>query len=46
MPSNQEVKVIILVNEQTDSSQADWSKLTAEQFFAGYEQSDIIYNSI
>ncbi|AFZ30391.1 hypothetical protein Glo7428_1842 [Gloeocapsa sp. PCC 7428] len=46
LPSNQEVKVIILVNEQTDSSQADWSKLTAEQFFAGYEQSDIIYNSI
>lgn len=47
LPSNQEVKVIILINEQTDhSEQAYWSKLTAEQFLNGYEQSDAIYDNI
>lgn len=36
-----------LINEQTSTSeQADWSRLTAEQFLAGYEQADIIYDTI
>ncbi len=35
------------ISEQTDKSeQADWSRLTAEQFLAGYEQADNIYDSI
>lgn len=47
LPSNQVVKVIVLVSEQTDTlEQVDWSRLTAEQFLAGYEQADNIYNSI
>lgn len=45
LPSNQVVKVIVLVSEQTDKSeQAAWSHITAEQFLAGYEQADTIYD--
>ncbi len=47
LPSNQVVRVIVLVSEQTDTlEQVDWSRLTAEQFLAGYEQADNIYDSI
>ena len=41
------VRVIILVSEQTDMvEQAAWAHLTAEQFFAGYDEADSIYDSI
>lgn len=47
LPSNQVVRVIVLVSEQTDTlEQAAWSRLTAKQFFAGYEQADTIYDKI
>lgn len=43
LPSNQVVRVIILVSEQTDTlEQADWSRIVAEQFLAGYKQADTI----
>lgn len=47
LPSNQVVRVIVLVSEQTDTlDQADWSRIAAEQFLAGYEQADTIYDTI
>ncbi|MFE1746435.1 hypothetical protein [Coleofasciculus sp. H7-2] len=39
LPTNQEVRVIILVNEPTDTQEeekAAWHRLAAEQFFADY----------
>lgn len=46
LPSNQVVKVIVLVSETDTLEQVDWSRLTAEQFLTSYEQADIIYDSI
>lgn len=46
LPNNQVMRVIVLVSEQTDTSeQADWSRIVA-QFLAGYEQADAIYDTI
>ena len=47
LPSNQVVRVIILISEPTDmEEQAAWSRLTAEQFFAGYSEADAVYDRI
>lgn len=46
LPSNQEVRVIILVNEPTDTEAADWSRLATQQFFADYSDTDAIYDEI
>jgi hypothetical protein len=45
LPSNQVVRVILLVSEPTDvEERAVWSHLTAEQFFVGYSEADAIYD--
>ena len=45
LPREQLVRVIILVTEPTGAEeQAAWSRLTAEQFFAGYSEADSIYD--
>ena len=47
LPRDQVVRVIILVPEPTDAEeQAAWSRLTAEQFLAGYSEADSIYDRI
>jgi hypothetical protein len=47
LPREQVVRVIILVPESTDAEeQAVWSRLTTEQFFAGYNEADSIYDRI
>jgi hypothetical protein len=47
LPRDQVVRVIVLVPEPTDTEeQAAWSRLTAEQFLAGYGEADSIYNRI
>jgi hypothetical protein len=47
LQSDQVVKVIVLVSELEDVEyQNAWSKLTAEQFLAGYSNSDAIYDQI
>ena len=43
----QAVRVIILVPEATDSEEeGGWSRLTAEQFLAGYSEGDSVYDRI
>ena len=47
LPHEQVVRVIILVPESTDQSeQAAWSRLTAEQFFTGYSETDSVYDKV
>ena len=47
LPGNQVVRVIILISEPTDKEeQAAWSRLTVEQFFAGYSEADAVYDRI
>ena len=47
LPTDQTVRAIILVGEPTDSEdQAAWSRLTAEQFFRGYDEADGIYDQL
>ncbi|XWK87455.1 MAG: hypothetical protein U7127_25185 [Phormidium sp.] len=52
LPTNQELKVVVLVNEPTDlvvdeaEENADWSRLAAEQFFADYNEEDTIYDEV
>lgn len=47
LPSNQVVRVIVLVSEPTDTQEkAAWSQLTTEQFFAGYSAADAIYDRL
>lgn len=49
---NQDVRVIILVNEQTNSEvdevekKTDWHRLAATQFFADYSEEDTIYDQV
>ena len=39
------VRVIILLNEPTEREDEEaWTRLTAEQFFAGYSEADAIYD--
>ncbi len=45
LPNNQVVRVIVLVSETSDKEESGaWSHLTADQFFAGYAESDAIYD--
>ena len=47
LPVDQVVRVILLVSEPTDAEErAAWSRLTAEQFFAGYSEADAIYDRV
>jgi hypothetical protein len=41
LPNNQTIRVIILVEEQTDDDQVSWSHITTEQFLAGYSEVDV-----
>ncbi len=45
LPRGQIVRVIFLVREPDDVyEQKDWAYLTAKEFFAGYSDSDAIYD--
>jgi len=45
LPRDQIVRVTILAPEPTDAEEhAAWSRLMAEQFFAGYSEADSIYD--
>lgn len=47
LPRDQVVRVIILVSDPADThEQAAWSRLTAEQFLAGYSEADAIYDAL
>ncbi|RKY65337.1 MAG: hypothetical protein DRP99_00300 [Candidatus Latescibacterota bacterium] len=46
LPREQVVRVIILVPEPTDEEESLWSRLTAEQFLAGYSEADSIYDKV
>ena len=47
LPRNQTIRVIILVPEPSDQEEnAAWSSLTAEQFLAGYSETDSIYDRV
>lgn len=47
LPHGEVVRVIILISEPTDADeQAAWSHLTAEQFLAGYSETDAIYDGL
>ena len=47
LPRGQSLRVIILIPEAPDSDEsALWARLTSEQFFAGYSESDSVYDTI
>ena len=47
LPANQMVRVIVLLNEPTESDDEEaWARLTAEQFFASYSEADAVYDEI
>jgi hypothetical protein len=47
LSNQQSVKVIMLVNEETeDQEQTEWSQFAAAQFLAGYSPSDSIYDEV
>jgi len=47
LPGNQVIRTIFLINEPMDEQdQADWSRLAAEQFLAGYSEADAVYDRI
>ena len=44
---NQVVRIIVLINEPADNeAKSAWSKLTAEQFLAGYSETDAAYDHL
>jgi len=45
LQSDQAVRVILLMREPAEERErVDWSRLTAEQFMAGYGEADAIYD--
>jgi hypothetical protein len=47
LPPGRSVRLLILIDEPKDTNeQAAWSRLTAEQFLAGYGESDSIYDML
>ncbi|MBE9120526.1 hypothetical protein IQ269_06790 [Tychonema sp. LEGE 07199] len=50
LTANQEVRVIVLVQEPTNSEpdeveeKTDWHRLAAQQFFADFSEADAIYD--
>lgn len=49
LPKDQFVRVIILVSDPDDVDEEDedivWARLTTEQFLAGYDAADAIYDN-
>lgn len=45
LPREKEVRVLLLVPE-TDQDQSAWTRLTAEQFLAGYSDADAVYDRL
>jgi len=43
LPQSKKVRVILLI-PSNDGEDADWSRLTAEQFLKGYAPGDAIYD--
>jgi hypothetical protein len=41
---SQPVRVLLLVSD--DDEDRDWARLTAQQFFAGYDDADAIYDHL
>ncbi|MGD0092163.1 MAG: hypothetical protein ABSE73_19790 [Planctomycetota bacterium] len=46
LPVNQSLRAIILVSEEEGDDDAAWAQLTAQQFAAGYSESDAIYDKV
>lgn len=47
LPHGEVVRVIFLVQEPSDENeQKEWAYLTAKEFFAGYADSDAIYDKM
>ena len=46
IPNDQTIRVIIFISEADDEEKQMWSKVTAEQFLAGYSESDSIYDTL
>lgn len=44
VPSGQTVRVLLLLPDSTED--ADWARLTSEQFLKGYADSDAIYDQL
>lgn len=45
LPRDRDVRIIVLVSE-SDDSDTEWSRLTAEQFLAGYDDADAVYDEL
>jgi hypothetical protein len=46
LPKEKLLKVIIEIPEVDSQELSDWKKITAKEFFAGYDEGDNIYDSI
>ena len=46
LPRGQVVRLLVLIDESADDEEAAWSRLTAEQFLAGYSEADSIYDTL
>jgi len=47
LPRGQVVRMLILISDPSDASeQTGWARLTNEQFFAGYDDADAIYDKL
>jgi hypothetical protein len=44
IPQGERVRVLVLVSESTEDEA--WQRLTTEQFFKGYAESDAIYDQL
>ena len=47
LPRDRAIGMILLIPEQADTEDdAAWDRLTAEQFFSGYDEADSVYDHL
>ena len=44
LPAGREFRAIFLIPETADEEDADWNRMTMEQFFKGYSEEDAVYD--
>ncbi|MBI3536398.1 MAG: hypothetical protein HY070_02365 [Chloroflexi bacterium] len=44
LPAGSPIRVILLLPDQTEN--ADWARLTAQQFQKGYAEADAVYDNL
>jgi len=46
LPRGEVVRLIVLVSEADQEEQDAWARMTADEFLAGYDEADAVYDKV